>query len=160
MDYILFCANWKITDMKDAVEHLRDHEKLYFTVTFEIKKERFHFPMTGFVHISGPRGAHKVTHKVTHAVRIERILPFSREHYEGPGVEAFKPRKWLQEWQDNTNKVRDEPLKWKYTLVITAIERFECDTYSLQKTDDGKPVRPTQNYIRIRRPSGWSDLKP
>ena len=121
MDYILFCANREVTDMRDADWHVNEqHKKLYFTVTFRIKKENFHFPnpVTGFVHISGcgPAG------RVKYAVLIEDILPFVREHYEAPGAKAFKPDKWLQEWKTNTNNV--QAWNWEYTLVITAIEQL------------------------------------
>jgi hypothetical protein len=148
MRCILFCVNPKIADMSDAIAHLKTpHEKLYFEVKFPIAESDF--PLIGFVHISGDR--------VRYAVHIEDILPFSREHYEAPGADAFKPQKWLEEWINNANDVQSE--RWKHALVITAIVPFEHETLSLRKRDGQLVHHPPQNYIKILPPNGWSGFR-
>lgn len=53
MDAVLFCAKPSVVDMNDAINHLRNHYKLYFEVKFRINKSHFSFPLDGLIHISG-----------------------------------------------------------------------------------------------------------
>ena len=146
MDAILFSANPKLVKMSDVIAHLKNHEHIYFEVKFPIRKARYIFPMTGFIHISG--------NQVRYVATIEDILPFSRDHYENSKLaQAVKPVRWLEEWRDNINNIRFD--NWRYALVISHIDFFEYDTYALIKYD-GEPVTlPPQKYIRVLPPAEW-----
>ena len=134
MDAILFSANPKFVDVKDAIDHLKSHEELYWEVPFRIKHENFEYPLDGYIHICKGQVEFKVT--------IQDILPFSKEHYED---KRFKPELWLREWRENINVKR-----WKHALVITHIEPFSCDTYDFRKSKDGEYIKkPPRNYIKV-----------
>jgi hypothetical protein len=139
MDAILFSAKRDKVDMNDAIEHLREHDKLYWSVLFPIDKKHFSFPMFGYIHISGEH--------VKYIAIIDDIIPFSSAHLANKDV---KPEKWRMEWNTMAS-VRDEP--WKHVLVITKIMPFECEASSLTQHRDGTPVKqPPQGYVRLIPP--------
>ena len=143
MDAILFSANPNMVKVDDAIRHLSSHDELYWEVGFSVVRERFEYPMLGFIHIK--RG--QVEYKVT----IKDIIPFSPEHYEGqPLAEMVKPEPWLKEWEDNLNDARSYP--WKTAIIMTDIKPFSYDTYKLQKYDGNPVTHPPQNYIRVLPP--------
>jgi len=143
MDAILFSAKPSVVDMNDAISHLRNHDELYFEVKFDIDKSQFSFPLLGFIHISGD--------KVRYRATIKDIVLFSKEHYEKADfAELVKPRKWRDEWKDNINNIRYD--SWKHALIITEIDKFEYDTYSIKKYKGGVVKQPPQRYTRIILP--------
>ena len=142
-DAILFSAKQpSMVVVDDAVKHLASHEKLYWEVPFRINKDHFSYPLFGFIHISGGQ--------VEYRAIISDIVPFSPEQFKGPLAERVKPEPWRKEWNENLNNVQSRP--WKYALVMTEIVPFSYDTRTFCKVD-GKPVRPTQNYVQVRLPS-------
>jgi hypothetical protein len=141
-DAILFSANPNMVRLDDAVKHLASHQKLYWEVQFRIDKNRFCYPLFGFIHIS--------REQVEYRTIISDIVPFSKEHYKAPLAEQVKPEPWRREWDQNLNNVRSYP--WKYALVMTEIVPFSYDTSLFCKVD-GTPVRPQRGYVRVRLPS-------
>jgi hypothetical protein len=77
-------------------------------------KNRFHFPLYGYMHIKGEQVKYRAT--------IIGILPFLPSHYESKEAEQFKPKVWIREWEE-CKKVRE--LQWKYTLVINKITKLK-----------------------------------
>ena len=142
MDSILFSVNPKITDMYDATKHLKKYKKLYFEVKFPINKNNFHFPIKGFIHLSGLR--------IGYIVDIVYIFQFSSDHYDPILAKDLKPGIWIEEYQKNTNGARDAA--WKNALVLTKIVPFDYDTYSLTKVDGGKVTHPPHKYIKVLSP--------
>lgn len=143
MDAILFSANPTMVRVDDAIRHLSYHEELYWEVGFRINREKFSYPILGYIHICGGQVEYKVT--------IRDIIPFSQRHYEGNELsERVKPNPWLREWEENINGVRSYP--WKNALVITHIEPFSYDTYDFRKHEGSSIQRPPQNYIRVIPP--------
>lgn len=49
MDAILFSANPNVVIVGDAIKHLSDHEELYWEVGFRIDRDKFYYPMYGFI---------------------------------------------------------------------------------------------------------------
>ena len=141
-DAILFSANPNMVVVDDAVKHLATHEKLYWEVGFRIDKNRFSYPLFGFIHICGGQ--------VEYRVIISDIVPFSPDQYEGTLAEQVKPEPWRKEWDENLNNVRS--YHWKYALVMTEIVPFSYYTPAFRKVG-GKPVRPPQSYVQVRLPS-------
>ncbi len=137
MDAILFSAK---VNVDDAKKHLDEgHEKLYWATTFRILKDKFLFPIQGFIHQKGKQVEYEAT--------IVDIIPYNPAHYEDPALsEKVKPARWRITGEKNLNNAID-------TLVITKIERFSIETTSLRKYD-GTPVKkaPQGNYTRIRPP--------
>lgn len=60
MDAILFSASDKMP-FGDGVKHLEAHDELYFEVKFPIRKEKFSFPIFGFVHVKGRQVEYRLT---------------------------------------------------------------------------------------------------
>jgi hypothetical protein len=147
MDAILFSANPTLVEVDDARRHLDQHDELYWEVGFRILRDKFSYPMLGFIHIKGGQ--------VEYKVMIQDIIPFSREHYEDQNIaKRVKPEPWLTEWKMNINDIRNYP--WKNALVMTSIEPFSYDTYQFLKCD-GQPIKkPTQNYIRVLPPKQFA----
>jgi hypothetical protein len=142
-DAILFSAKQpSMVVVDDAVKHLASHEKLYWEVLFRINKDRFSYPLFGFIHISKGQVEYRAT--------IGDIVPFSEEHYKKPLAEQVKPKPWRREWDQNLNNVRSYP--WKYAMVMTEIVPFFYYTRAFCKVD-GKPVRPQRGYVQVRLPS-------
>jgi len=143
MDAILFSANPAIVKVDDAIRHLAYHKELYWEVGFRVSREKFSYPIFGFIHIKGGQ--------VEYRVAIRDIIPFSREHYEiQETAEKVKPEPWRMEWTQNINNIRSYP--WQNVLVISRIEPFSFRTSTLLKCN-GEPVkRPPQNYIRVILP--------
>ncbi len=123
------------------MRHLADHEQLYWEVGFKIKRDKFSYPMLGYIHVCGGQ--------VEYVATIQDILPFSPAHYEYKESGAqIKPLLWLQEWAENINNCRSR--RWKNALVITRLEPFSYNTYTLHQYD-GRPVtKAPQNYTRVR----------
>lgn len=147
MDAILFSARQpELVVVDDAIRHLDNHDELYWEVGFRILRDKFSYPMLGFIHIKGAQVEYKVI--------IRDIIPFSPEHYENQSIaERFKPDIWLNEWKNNIGDCRNYP--WKNALVMTSIEPFSYDTYRFLK-HDGQPVKkPTQSYIRVLPPEKY-----
>jgi hypothetical protein len=140
-DAILISANPNMVLVDDAVKHLASHEKLYWEVGFRIDKNRFSYPLFGFIHIRGGQ--------VEYRALISDIVPFSEEHYKGPLAEQVKPKPWRDEWDENRNNVRKHP--WKNALVMNEIVPFSYPTHAFF-TVDGKSVQPPQSYVQVRLP--------
>ena len=138
-DAIIFSANPE-SEVADAIKHLDDHHKLYWAVPFPIKKEKFSFPMDGFIHISGEQIHYKAT--------IQNIIPFSPKHYED---EEVKPRVWRDEWKDPKYPRKR---KWKHELVITRIVLIRPRHYnSFEKSDGTRVQRAPRSYVRVLPPT-------
>jgi len=145
-DTILISANPNMVVVDDAVKHLASHEKLYWEVGFRIDKDRFSYPLFGFIDISGGQVEYRAT--------ISDIVPFSPDDYEGTLAEQVKPEPWRKEWDQNLNNVKSHP--WKHALVMTEIVPFSYDTYSFYKVD-GTPVRQAPySYVQVLMPSRFT----
>jgi hypothetical protein len=144
MDAILISADPNMVVVDDAIRHLASHDELYWEVGFAIVKDRLSFPILGFIHIRGGQCEYRAT--------IRDIVPFSREHFEGPLGERVKPAAWRNEWTENLNGVRSR--RWRNALVMTEIVPFSFDTCSFQKCDGTSVKQPPQNFIRVLPPTG------
>lgn len=139
MDAILFSA--RPTVVHDAIRHLDEHNELYWSVGFRIIRDKFSYPMVGFIHIKGGKVAYKV--------EIKDIIRFSREHYEGQNANLYKSENWIAELINNI----DERAKRRNTLIMTSIHPFSYDTYKFVKYDDGQFIKlPPMSYIRVLPP--------
>jgi hypothetical protein len=49
MDAILCSANPKMVTVDNAIKHLSDHEELYWEVGFRSDRDKFYYPMYGFI---------------------------------------------------------------------------------------------------------------
>jgi hypothetical protein len=147
MDSILFSADPKTVNVDDAIKHLRDHKQLYWSVGFSIVKRRFHFPLSGFIHIKG--------YEVDYKAVVEDVIPFSREHFENRLLAAsVKPDSFRQAW-DNDPRERLRP--WKSVLVMTDIIPVSIST-SRFKLRNGRLIRvPPQKYARVIPPDDARD---
>jgi hypothetical protein len=140
-DAILFSVNPSLADVDDAIAHLEEHKELYWSVRFRISKDKFLFPIFGFMHISG-------TGQVEHRALIRNIVPFTPEVYENP---KLKPEPWRQSWEWNRDNVRSAP--WKNTLVMTEIVPFSLETKRFRRIDGGWITNPPQQYARVSVPN-------
>jgi|SRR3972149_11916525 len=139
MDAILFSAESAIAN--DAINHLMNHDNLYFSVRFRINKKQFSFPLQGFIHVNKD--------KVKYLATIEDIVPYAKEHFE---KDNFKPKKWRDEWKNN----RDN--SYKYTLIIKNVDEFNYDTLRIKKHDGEFVKQEPQSYIKIIPPSQPSKI--
>ena len=143
MDAILFSADPNMVKVDDAIRHLSNHDELYWEVGFSVVRDRFKYPMFGFIHIKGNQVEYKVT--------IKDIIPFSPEHYESqPLAEMVKPEPWLKEWKDDLNGTFLH--RWKTAIIMTEIKPFSYDTYTFRKYDGNPVTHPPQKYIRVLPP--------
>jgi hypothetical protein len=143
MDAILFSANPTMVKVDDAIRHLADHEELYWEFGFSINRDRFLYPILGYIHICGGQ--------VEYVAKIKDIIPFSPSHYEDKELSMrVKPRPWLREWDENFNNCRLYP--WKNAFVMAHIEPFSHNTYDFQKYGGDPVKKPPQNYIRVLQP--------
>ncbi len=143
MDAILFSADPNMVKVDDAIRHLSNYDELYWEVGFPVVRDRFKYPMIGFIHIKG--------NQVEHEVIIKDIIPFSPEHYESqPLAEMVKPEPWLKEWKDDVNGTFSH--RWKTAIIMTDIKPFSYDTYSLLKYDGNPVTHPPQKYVRVLQP--------
>lgn len=143
MDAILFSAKPTMVVVDDAVRHLSEHNELYWEVGFNIDRNRFVFPILGYIHVCGGQ--------VEYVVTIQDIIPFSPKHYEDKELAMkVKPAPWLNEWSDNFNNCRS--YHWKYALVMTHIEPFSYNTCCFEKYEGGLVKKAPQNYIRVLNP--------
>ena len=116
MDAILFSADLRIIDIAGANSHLSDHEKIFWEIGFPINRERFHYPILGFVHICGEQ--------VKYVTTIQNIIPFSINHYENYELSLkIKPESWLRDWIEDRGGCRTQR-RWKNVLVMTHIEPY------------------------------------
>jgi hypothetical protein len=140
---ILFSADPRTVTVDDAARHLADHEELYWEVGFQILRDKFVYPLYGFIHIMGRQVEYRAT--------IRKIVRFSSAEYEDETFGAeVKPGLWIREWKENINQVRAR--SWKNSLVMTEIVPFSYDTYSFKKYDGTKIKRPPETYIRVLLP--------
>jgi hypothetical protein len=135
-DAILFSAKPSMVNFDDVMRHLEDHKELYWSVGFPIAKDKFSFPIFGFIHISGGQ--------VEYRVLVDDIVPFSANHYEDP---SLKPAPWREEWRNDSNQRAR-----KNSFVMTEIVRFPFDTYRFEKYGGGLINRPPQTYVRVIPP--------
>jgi len=143
MDAILFSAREpEMVVVDDAIRHLDNHKELWWEVGFRIFRDKFKYPMIGFIHMKGGQ--------VEYKVEIEKIIPFSRNHYEDENANDFKPEIWINEWKNNKDDCQN--YKWRNSLVITKIEPFSYDTYKFIKYDGQSVKKPPQSYIRVLPP--------
>ncbi len=141
---ILFSADPDLVVLDDAINHLAEHEELYWEVGFRIVRENFSFPMYGFIHIKGGEVEYRVT--------IRDIVPFSPDHYEGELAAKVKPKAWITEWREGSDEYRS---RWTngMALVITEITPFSYETCLFQKFDGtGRVKRPPESYVRVLLP--------
>src|ERR1039458_999128 len=118
-DAILFSANPDMVSLDDAIRHLADHDELFWEVGFAVARDKFSYPIYGFMHISGEQVEYRAT--------IREIVPFSPAHYEDAALAAkVKPEPWIHEWKENINDIRTH--SWKNALVITEIVPFSYET--------------------------------
>ncbi len=144
MDAILFSANPRRVQVKDAIDHLINHGELYWEVGFSIKRKEFSFPIFGYIHICG--------NQVKYIATIKDIIPFSPSHYEDEILSReIKPAVWIREWKYNINSCKYYP--WKNALIITKIESFSFNTYQIEKFKGGPVRHPPQGYIRVLPPT-------
>lgn len=147
MDAILFSANPTMVKVDDAIRHLSDHEELYWEVGFKIDRDRFVYPILGYIHICGGQ--------VEYVATIQDIVPFSPRHYEDKEFsKKVKPAPWLMEWSKNVANCRS--YHWKNAFVMTHIEPFSSNTYNFQKYEGGAVRHPPQGYIRVLLAQGIS----
>jgi hypothetical protein len=148
MDAILFSADPKRVDVKDARKHLSQHKELYWSVGYPIDKSRFKFPIEGFIHINGD--------KVQYKSIIKKIIPFSPDHFNDPVLaQRVKPKTFRQEWERNPQ----EGLRRSRTvLVMTKITPYSINTKEFKIDNDkrGKVTRPPQRYYRVISPPLYS----
>ena len=76
MDAIVFSADPAMVQVDDAIRHLAEHQELYWEMGVPVIRERFTYPLLGFIHIKGGQIEYKVA--------IRDIIPFSKAHYEDP----------------------------------------------------------------------------
>ena len=147
MDAILFSANPSVVTVDDAIRHSSNHDELYWEVGFRINRNKFAFPIFGFIHISGSQVEYRST--------IRDIVPFSRDHYENRKLaERVKPEIWLRECRDNVGDLRTRP--WKNALVMTDIVPFSYETCSIYKSDGTLIQKAPEGYARVVPPSHGS----
>jgi restriction system protein len=144
MDAILFSAKPSMVDVDDARTHLDSYSKLYWSVGFRIEKNRFSFPIFGFIHISGDQ--------VRYRALVNEILPFSPEHYKNP---RLKPGPWIHAWENNYDDIRSHP--FKNVLVMTEIVPFSFDTRLIEKYGGGPVKLPPFGYTRVIPPNQPSE---
>jgi len=151
MDAILFSADSAVTQVDDAIRHLSDHEELYWEVCFAIRRNRFGYPILGYIHICGAQ--------VEYVATIQDIVPFSRAHYEDKELSSrVKPAIWLREWEENLNQCQFRP--WKNALVMTQIEPFSYNTFDLHKYEGALVTKAPQNYTRVWPPGQPDQASP
>ena len=137
-----------MVDVDDAIRHLDSHVQLYWEVGFAIKREKFTFPMFGYIHVCGQQ--------VRYRVIIEDIVPFSLSHYEDlEFARTVKPDPWIREWAEKTDDTRAH--SWKNALVITMIESFSCPTTEFIKFDGSAVRHAPEGYIRVQP---WREAAP
>jgi len=147
MDAILFSANPAMVKVDDAIRHLSDHNELYWEVGFSIDRDRFVYPILGYIHICGGQ--------VEYVATIQDIIPFSPRHYEDKELsKKVKPDPWLREWAENINNIRFHP--WKNAFVMIHIEPFSHNTYDFQKYAGGPVKKAPQNYTRVLKPGEFT----
>lgn len=143
MDAILFSVNPKMARVDDALTHLADHEELYWEVVFAINRDKFNYPILGYMHICG--------NQVEYVATIKEIIPFSLQHYDEKLSQNVKPALWLREWKENLGNCRS--YHWKNALVITQIKSFPYETRRFKKYDGGAVPKPPRGYIRVLPPT-------
>jgi hypothetical protein len=144
MDAILFSADPKIVNISGAIKHLSDHKKVYWEIGFSINRERFLYPILGYVHVCGEQ--------VEYVATIEDIKSFSLNHYENKELSLkIKPVSWLRDWIEDRGGCRTQR-RWKNVLVMSHIEPFTYNTYDFQKYGGGLVKHAPQNYIRVLQP--------
>ena len=136
MDAILLSANPSMVEVDDARTHLDNYSELYWSVGFRIEKDKFSFPIFGFIHISGDN--------VRYRALVNDIIPFSPEDYENPRV---KPQPWIHAWQNNHNNIRSHP--FKNSLVIKEIVPFSFDTHLIEKYSGGTVKLAPFGYVSL-----------
>lgn len=142
MDAILFSADPARAVVDDAVRHLADHKELYWSVGFPIDRDKFTFPIDGYIHVKGEQVEYRAT--------ISNIVPFSPKHYDP----LLKPEPWIREWNE-TPRHREEN-----SLVITDIVPFSYDTYALKKYDGTSVKIPPMGFVRILPPDHSTQTTP
>ncbi len=143
MSAMLFSADPEIVNFCDAIEHLEQHPQLYWEVGFRVRRDRFSFPVSGFIHINRRQVEYKAT--------IADILPFSSSHYQDAALaEQVKPARWRQAWDDGESNAFSHD--WKTVLVMTAIERFHHETLAFRKWDGSLVKVPPRSYTLCCEP--------
>ena len=125
MDAVLFSGNVKSAN--NAENYLQNHNEFFWDVGFNLEKNKYVFPILGYMHIPG--------RQVEYIVTIKDIIPFSLQHYQD------------REWKDDGENVTQ--FNWKSTLVITQIKPFSYDTHKFKKYSGGFIDNPPQGYIRV-----------
>jgi hypothetical protein len=155
MDAILFSANTDMVNVNDAIDHLKYNDKVYWEVGFNIKPNNFPSTIDGYMHITGRKEKYK---NVKYKATINKIIKFSKDDYNNEAISLHvKPKSWLKEWKENkeTRKYKNgiQNYDWKWTLVITKIERFPYETLKFFKIDGSNVKWPPRSYIRVRPPN-------
>jgi len=143
MDAILFSADPEIVIVDEAIKHLDTHQELYWEVGTRIIRDKFIFPIVGYIHVKG--------RQVEYKAKIIDIVDFSPAHYEDDKLSReVKPDSWIRAWRENWPEAKAH--NWKHALVMTSIELFSYNTYKLEKYTGGMVCHPPQNYIRVLPP--------
>lgn len=135
---ILFSADPSIGNIQDAINHLRTHKELYWEVGYNIDKNKFTFPLIGYIHIK------KIG--VKYRVVIKDIKPHKKYHYTGQEAYKIKPKEWIEGYNGDES--------WKSCYVFTRIEELTdvIDTLSIKKENGESITLAPQGYVRIIDP--------
>jgi hypothetical protein len=136
IDAILISARRGMVDVDDAIRHLQEHNKLYWSVGFRIVKTQFLFPILGFIHITGGQVEYQAT--------IDDIVPHDNAYYENPDL---KPAQWR-----SAAHARGYG-RGKYALIISKIEPFSIQTTALKRVDGTPVAKGPEGYVRILPPT-------
>ncbi len=133
---ILFCSKGE-EHTRVGVEHLKTNKELYFSVGYPIKAEKFSYPLTGLIHISGPEGS-----EVRYKCRIKDIRPYSPSDHTDM---SKKPDIWII-------KQRNAPRGFRTTMIIDAMESYTYETTQLRNLQGDTIKGPPQGYRPILLP--------
>lgn len=133
---ILFsCKLEEKENMPEAIEHLRNHEELYWSVWFSIIEEKFTFPLIGLINMNK---------KIVCKCHITLIRDYEDNDHNDS---TKKPRRWTDDRQSGRDNY-----DYKKTIVIDAIEPFDFETSELIGEDNKRIGYANQSYRKILLP--------
>ena len=136
---ILFCTNQ--ININSMINHLKNHERIFFEVGYAIKRDNFTFPICGYIHIKKDKTRYRAT--------IDDIEPFREEHYSGPDANEIKPKEWIEYYKTHP----EESDRWEFCYVISKLEVLPepLETTTIKKIDGTNAATP-YSYTRIIDP--------